>query len=90
VLVALYHEFSLHLSWATTGVEFSGFNSLADYEQDLVALGFPALLPLLVAGDFAEMHRQCLLFDRRLQEFLSSHSVELNSFATLEDLQKHL
>lgn len=90
LLVSLYHELSLHLTWALTGVEFSGFNSLADYEQDLVALGFPALLPLLIARDFAELHRQCLLFDRRLQEFLSSHSVELNNFATLEDLQRSL
>lgn len=90
LLLALYHELSLHLTWAMTGVEFSGFNSLADYEQDLVALGFPALLPHLLVADFAELHRRCLLFDRRLQEFLTAHSVELNNFATLEELQKHL
>ncbi len=71
-------------------MEYSGFNSLSEYEQDLAGFGFPSLLPPVAAGDFAETHLRCLAFDRRLQEFLNERSVGLNAFATLEELQKHL
>jgi hypothetical protein len=63
---------------------------VADYEQDLVALGFPALLPHMEVGDFAELHRQCLVFDQHLRMFLTEHSVELYTFATVDELQKYL
>lgn len=89
-MVSLYHELSRGIAQVLTGVEYTGFNSLPEYEQDLAAMGFPALLPHLVAGDFVGLHAQCLAFDRRLQEFLTERGVELNKFATLEDLQKYL
>ena len=89
-LMSVYHELMVHLGRALTGIEYSGFNSLAEYEQDLVALGFPDLWPCLVAEDLEGLHRQCQVFDRRLQQFLTEHSVALNAFATLDELQEYL
>jgi predicted nucleotidyltransferase len=89
-LLSLYHELSRMLAQALTGIEYGGFNSLAEYEQDLAALGFPALTPHLATGDFAALHRQCLLFDQHLRDFLIERSVELNDFTTLDDLQAFL
>jgi hypothetical protein len=89
-LLSLYHELSLAIALAVSGIRYSSFNSLAEYEQDLVALGFPALLPLLEAGDFAELHRQCLIFDQHLRQFLVEHGVNLYTYATIEDLQTAL
>jgi GAF domain-containing protein len=88
-LVSLYHELSRILS-EVTGVEITGFDSLMEYEQDLAALGFPALLPYLEACDFAGLHAQCLAFDHHLQRFLTGHHVPLYAFATVEDLQRYL
>lgn len=89
-LFSLLHEMSLGIAQVTTGVEYTRFNSLADYEQDLAALGFPALLPYVESRDFAELHRQCLAFDQRLKQFLAERSVRLNAFATLDELQDFL
>jgi RimJ/RimL family protein N-acetyltransferase/predicted nucleotidyltransferase len=89
-LLSLYHELSRMLAQALTGVEYGSFNSLAEYEQDLAALGFPALTPHLATGDFAALHRQCLLFDQHLRTFLTERAVELNDFVTLDDLQRFL
>jgi hypothetical protein len=89
-IVSLYHELMIHMAQAFTGVEYSGFNSLAEYEQDLVALGFPDLLPYVVARDFSGLHRQCLAFDQQLRKFLTERGVELNAFGTVEELQTHL
>lgn len=50
-----------------TGVEYSEFNGLSDYEQDLVSLGFPPLLPYLAAGDFNGLYWQCQAFDQHLE-----------------------
>ena len=89
-LISIYHELSQGMAQVFTGVEYTDFNSLAEYEQDLATLGFPALLPYLLAGDFARLHAQCLAFDHRLQEFFAEQSVELNKFSTLDDLQRYL
>jgi hypothetical protein len=89
-LLSLYRELSLAIARGSTGIEYSSFNSLADYEQDLVALGFPALLPHMEVGHFAELHRQCLVFDQHLRRFLTEHSVELYTFATVNELRKYL
>jgi predicted nucleotidyltransferase len=89
-LMSLYHELMVHMAWALTGVGYSDFNSIAEYEQDLAALGFPNLLPFFAAGDFAGLYEQCRLFDRRLREFLAERGVSLNSFATLDALQAYL
>jgi hypothetical protein len=89
-LLSLLHELSCGVAEATTGVSYSEFNGLSEYEQNLVDLGFPALLPYLSAGDFEGLHQQCLAFDRRLREFLMEREVPLNSFASLDDLQEHL
>lgn len=89
-LLSLYHELSIHTAWASTGIGYGDFNSLADYEQDFVALGFPALLPHVMNKDFDELHRQCLLFDQRMQSFLFEKGVELYSFRDLEALERHL
>jgi hypothetical protein len=78
------------MAQACTGIKYSGFDSLTEYEQEFVALGFPALLPYVEAGDFTELHRQCLVFDQHLQQFLTEHGVELYTFATIEELQKYL
>jgi len=89
-LLSLYHELSRMLAQAFTGVEYDSFNSLAEYEQNLAALGFPALTPHLATGDFDALHRQCLAFDQHLRDFLVERSVELKDFATLDDLQAFL
>ena len=90
VLVSLYHELALAMANAETGIRYTPFNSLADYEQDFVARGFPALLPYAEAQDFAALHAQCLAFDAHLQTFLLDRGVNLYAFATLEELQQHL
>ncbi|MBI1299101.1 hypothetical protein GC175_29575 [bacterium] len=89
-LLSLYHELSIHTAWAADGIDYNDFNSLADYEQNFVALGFPALLPHLVNRDFDELHRQTLLFDARMQSFLTEKGIELYSFADLDALENHL
>ena len=89
-LLSLLHEISRAVARVTTGVSYVGFNGLSEYEQNLVGLGFPALLPFLSTGDFDGLYQQCLAFDMRLREFLIEREVSLNSFATLDDLQKHL
>ena len=45
--MSLYHELMIHIAWALDGIGYSDFNSLADYEQDLVRpwLSRPAPLP---------------------------------------------
>ncbi|HRW08969.1 MAG TPA: nucleotidyltransferase domain-containing protein [Caldilineaceae bacterium] len=90
LLVSLYHELALAIAYAETGIRNTPFNSLADYEQDFVARGFPALLPYAEAQDFAELHAQCLAFDAQLQSFLLDRGVNLYAFATLDDLRQHL
>lgn len=87
---SLQHEMSRGIAQVATGFVSTGFNGLMDYEQDLTVLGFPALTPLLVAGDFAELHRQCQVFDQRLREFLAERAVKLNNFATLAELRQFL
>lgn len=89
-LLSFYHELAVHISIADRGVEYSGFNTLAEYEPDFVALGFPALLPLAVAGDFAELYRQCLIFDEHLRRFLVERGVALNAFDTVDELRGFL
>jgi hypothetical protein len=89
-LLSLYHELSIHTAWAATGIDYGDFNSLADYEQNFVALGFPALLPHLVNRDFDELHRQCQLFDQCMQSFLSQKGVVLYNFANLDALEDYL
>ena len=87
---SLQHEMSRRVAQVATDFVSTGFNGLMDYEQDLTVLGFPALAPLLVAGDFAELHRQCQVFDQRLKEFLAERAVKLNNFATLAELRQFL
>jgi hypothetical protein len=89
-LLSLLHEMSRMISQVTGGVTPSSFNGLADYAQELTAFGFPALLPLMIAGDFAGLQQACLRFDQRLQEFLTERKVHLNNFATLEALERFL
>ena len=89
-LTALYHELMIHMAQVCTGVEYSSFNSLAEYEQDLAGLGFPDLLPYVTAWDFAGLYEQCRIFDQRLQQYLTEHEVALNSFATVDDLKFYL
>jgi hypothetical protein len=89
-LMSLYHELMVHTAQALTGIAYSGFNSIAEYEQDLVAMGFPDLLSYLVAGDLDGLYQQCDAFDRRLRAYLTEHAVALNAFDTLDELQGYL
>ena len=89
-LLSLLHEVSRGIAKVITGISFTGFNGLSEYEQDLVELGFPALLPYLEARDFDGLYQNCLAFDMRLREFLMEREVPLNSFATVDDLQVYL
>lgn len=89
-LISLYHELMIHAAQAQTGIPYSGFNLLAEYEQDLTALGFPDLLAFVQAGDWDGLHQQCAAFDQRLRAYLTEHGVPLYSFATLDELREHL
>jgi hypothetical protein len=89
-LVSLYHELSCGMRLVYNRAEYTGFNSLSEYEQDLAAAGFPPLLPALVAKDFDQLYQQCLKFDQRLKEFLSEQSVALNNFAGIAELKNYL
>lgn len=89
-LIALYHELMVHMAQAETGVEYSSFNSIADYSRDLVALGFPDLPAYLVAGDLDGLHRECKAFDIRLQAYLQDHGVNLNAFDSVDALAAFL
>ncbi len=89
-LMSLYHELMIHMAQALKGVEYSGFNSLAEYEQNLTDLGFPDLLPYVAQADFDGLHKQCQVFDECLQQYLTEYGVALNSFATLDGLSKYL
>lgn len=89
-LMSLYHELLVHMALAETGVEYSEFNSLADYEQALTPLGFPALWPYVFAQDFSGLYREVIRFDQRLQQFLVEQGVRLNCYATLDDLRREL
>lgn len=89
-VLSLRHEMARGIAQATSGLVVTGFNGLADYDEDLTALGFPALMPLLVAGDYAEMHRQCQAFDLRLKAFLTERAVKLNNFADVGELRQSL
>jgi hypothetical protein len=89
-LASLYHELARGIAQVRTGVEYSSFNTLSEYEQDLAALGFPALLPFLVAGDFSGLHQQCRVFGERLEYFLRENSVQLNKFDTQDELRNFL
>lgn len=90
LLVSLYHELALVLAQGSTGIRYTGFNSLADYEASLMALGFPALLPYVEAEDFVGLQRQCLAFDRELQQFMATHAVDTYAYAKLEGLRAAL
>jgi hypothetical protein len=90
LLVSLYHEVALAVAQGATGVRYSGFNALADYEQAFAGLGFPPLLPYVANGDFVGLHKQCLAFDEQLQQFMAGHNVKSYAFATIEELQHHL
>ena len=89
-VLSLLHEMSRGIAQVVTGVEATPFNALADYAQELTALGFPALLAPLVEGDFATLGQRCYLFDQRLQAFFHENGVGLNNFATLDELQHFL
>ena len=89
-LFSFYHELMIHLAEAETGVPYDGFNGLVDYEQDLLALGFPDLTADVVAGDFAALHRHSAEFDARLRAFLVERGVALQSFSDLDELRSHL
>jgi predicted nucleotidyltransferase len=88
--MSLYHELMIHIGQALTGIPYSGFNTIEEYEQDLVALGFPDLLSYVVAKDYDGLHQQCQVFDQRLQAYLTERGVSLYTFATLNALREHL
>ena len=89
-LISMYQELSLGIAQVVSRVEYSRFNTLSEYEQDLVALGFPPLLPYLFARDFEQLYRQCLNFGEHMKDFLAGHGVALNSYAHLDDLKAAL
>ena len=89
-LMSFYHELMVHLTQALTGVEHRDFNSIAEYEQDLGARGFPALWPYVVSQDYVGLYQACQRFDQRLREFLTEYAVDLNAFTTTDALQAYL
>lgn len=85
-LLSFLHELHLHLARAADGVEYSLFNSPAEYDQALIGKGFPALLSLACNGRFDELAAACLEFDQRLRSFLTTLSVQLNCFTSREEV----
>lgn len=81
-------KFRLH--WrSASGIAYSSFNSSAEYEHDPRPTRFE-LLPYVVTEDFTGLHQQCLLFDQHLWQFFKEHSVTLNTFAKMDELQNFL
>ena len=80
----------VHISEANTGVQYGSFNGIADYEQDLSALGFPDLLARFVANDFSGLHRECSSFEEHLKSYLERHLARLNELANADELQERL
>jgi hypothetical protein len=89
-LMSLYHELLIHLSQARTGIEYSSFNTLAEYEQAFSKFGFPDLWSYVRNEDYTGLRQQCQAFDERLRAFLTEHSVTLYDFATTDELQRFL
>jgi hypothetical protein len=89
-LIDMYAELGMVLAKATDGAAMSDFNSLAEYEQDLTGWGLPDLLALADARDFAELARQCVSLDERLQRLLVERGAERFEFASMEELRAHL
>lgn len=83
-------ELMMRVAQVQTGEEFSSFHGAGDYEQDLSAFGFPALLPPLVAGDLTELRVRAIAFDQHLRQFLAENGVALNDFASVEELRTAL
>lgn len=89
-VISLYQELMVHMAEAESGVQFTSFNSLADYEQDLGQIGFPNLLSPILERDFAQLKRDCADFDEKMKEFLLEKGVPLHSFHSMWDLEKYL
>ncbi len=89
-LLSFHQELVIHMAEALRGTRYSSFNCLAEYDQDLAALGFPDLLAFLRDKDFEGLRRACESFDQHLQGYLREHSVALNAFSSVEELQRHL
>jgi predicted nucleotidyltransferase len=89
-LFVLYYEVMVHISRAMTGVQYTSFNCISDFERNLSELGFPDLLALFAAGDFKALERECDVFDDHLRMYLEQHAVALNMFADATQLQEHL
>lgn len=89
-LVELYHELMIHIAQAESGVPYSSFNSLMDYEQDLEALGFPNLLTPALDQDFDRLKESCSEFDKRLKTYLTEQRVLLAAFGSIDELEMYL
>lgn len=89
-LLSLMHELSRGVAQVERSVNYTGFNGLSEYEQDLEAMGFPDLLCGAVNNDYEIVLQQCYAFDRRLREFLTSHSVRLNNFTNYQEFKQYL
>lgn len=88
--VTLLHELSYHLAVAADGVAYSDFNSPSDYRIELAELGFPELLEPAARGEFAELSRRALAFDRHMRDVLTAGSVGLFEYDSLEELEEEL
>lgn len=86
----VHEELAPTLARVLTGASYTAFHTPADYHHHLTSLGFPDLLPSLIAGDYPTLHQQALVFDRRLRELLISHSVPLNDFSSAQELSDYL
>lgn len=89
-LVSLLHELMIHMAWAVDGIDYSAFNSIDEYAQDLTTLGFPDLLVPLQARDYPALAAAARRFDQRLQAYLEENNIPLNTFASLDELQEWL
>jgi len=74
----------------TTGISYGSFSPLADFEQDLSALGFPDLMAAFIADDLKSLGERCQSFDEHLREYLRQNSVAMNAFDNVEELRAHL
>jgi hypothetical protein len=89
-LASLYHELMLHISLAESTDEYDGLNAIADYEQDLAALGFPDLIAYLARDDMDGCAEACGRFDLRLREYLKERDVNLSRFESMNELESYL
>lgn len=89
-VLVLEEEVASPLARVLTGAACTSFHTPADFWHCLAELGFPNLLPAVIARDYDALREQALAFDRRLRDLLTENAVPLDDFGSEQELADHL